>query len=217
MVGNLSKGRKPWIKTPVLWDRGFCNRLVTSSSLRWLLIILKNCGLMFEDWMGQQAQRLWWWWCWTKCFKEFTAKNLIISHLAKESASLLMSLRVHYCVHKWSLLDPNLSQIKRRHWPPKSTIKPTHTGWYLNFDSKHPPHMKRSDSEGLHNTASTICQEQQDLKSAIVPKEKYWLLPETVVKFVYTSSKFHILTTEEIGPSCTHYIEVGLDLKIVTF
>jgi hypothetical protein len=41
--------------------------------------------------------------------------------------------------------------------------KPTHTGRYLNLDSNKPPHMKRDLMQSLHNRASTICQEQQDL------------------------------------------------------
>jgi hypothetical protein len=110
-----------------------------------------------------------WWgsWRWTKCFKKITVKNLIISHLAKESAVPLMSLMVHYSVHKWSLLDPHLSQIMRRHLSPKSTGKPTHTAWYLIFNSKYLLHVKRFDSESLHNRASTICHQRQDLLNEI--------------------------------------------------
>jgi hypothetical protein len=38
--------------------------------------------------------------------------------------------------------------------------KPTHTGWYLNFKSNHSPHVKWDLIQKLHNTASTLCQEQ---------------------------------------------------------
>jgi hypothetical protein len=45
--------------------------------------------------------------------------------------------------------------------------KPTHTGRYLSFYSNHPPHVKRSLIHSLHNRASTICQERQDLVKGI--------------------------------------------------
>jgi hypothetical protein len=45
--------------------------------------------------------------------------------------------------------------------------KPTHLGQYLNFRSNHAPHVKRGLIRSLHNRASTICQERQDLLSEI--------------------------------------------------
>jgi hypothetical protein len=45
--------------------------------------------------------------------------------------------------------------------------KPTHTGWYLNFKSNHVPHVKRRLIQSLHNRASTICQDRQDLAKEI--------------------------------------------------
>jgi hypothetical protein len=45
--------------------------------------------------------------------------------------------------------------------------KPTPTGRYLNFSSKHPPHVKRRLIQSLHSRASTICQERQDLVKEI--------------------------------------------------
>jgi hypothetical protein len=47
--------------------------------------------------------------------------------------------------------------------------KPTHTGRYLNFNSNHLPHVKTSLIQSLHNRASTIYKEWQDLdkKSAV--------------------------------------------------
>jgi hypothetical protein len=45
--------------------------------------------------------------------------------------------------------------------------KPTHTGRYLNFSSKHLPHVKTSLIQSLHTRASTICQERQDLVKEI--------------------------------------------------
>jgi hypothetical protein len=44
---------------------------------------------------------------------------------------------------------------------------PTHTGRYLNFNSNHPRHMKRGLIRSVHNRASTICQERQDLVQEI--------------------------------------------------
>jgi hypothetical protein len=41
--------------------------------------------------------------------------------------------------------------------------KPTHTSWYLNFNSNHPPYVKRGIIHSLHDRASTIRQEWQDL------------------------------------------------------
>jgi hypothetical protein len=57
---------------------------------------------------------------------------------------------------------------KRWHWPPRSTGKPTHTDRYLNLRSNHPLHVKRGLIQSLHNRASTICQEQQDLWNEII-------------------------------------------------
>jgi hypothetical protein len=45
--------------------------------------------------------------------------------------------------------------------------KPTHTGRYLNFNSNHPSRVKRGLIQSLHNRASTICQERQDLVKEI--------------------------------------------------
>jgi hypothetical protein len=52
-------------------------------------------------------------------------------------------------------------------WATKVYRKPTHTGWYLNFKSNHPPHVKREIIQRLHNRASTICQEWQGLFNEI--------------------------------------------------
>jgi hypothetical protein len=41
--------------------------------------------------------------------------------------------------------------------------KTTHTGRYLNFNSNHPPHVKRGIVHCLHDRATTICQDRQDL------------------------------------------------------
>ncbi|XP_023718596.1 uncharacterized protein LOC111870496 [Cryptotermes secundus] len=45
--------------------------------------------------------------------------------------------------------------------------KPTHTGQYLNFNSNHPPHVKRGLIKSLHDRASTICQDRRDLAREI--------------------------------------------------
>jgi hypothetical protein len=45
--------------------------------------------------------------------------------------------------------------------------KPNHTGLYLNFESNHPPHVKRGLIQSLHSRASTICQDRQDLAREI--------------------------------------------------
>jgi hypothetical protein len=41
--------------------------------------------------------------------------------------------------------------------------KPTHTGRSLNFHSDHPPHVKRGIIRNLHNRATIICRERQQL------------------------------------------------------
>jgi hypothetical protein len=48
--------------------------------------------------------------------------------------------------------------------------KPTHTGRYFNFNSNHPPHMKRDLIQNLHNRTSTICQEQDLVKEISSPR-----------------------------------------------
>jgi hypothetical protein len=45
--------------------------------------------------------------------------------------------------------------------------KPTHTGRYLNYESNHPPHVKRGIVQSLHSRASIIWQERQDLFNEI--------------------------------------------------
>jgi hypothetical protein len=45
--------------------------------------------------------------------------------------------------------------------------KSTHTGRYLHFDSNHPPHVKRGIVQCLQSTASTTCQEQEDILNEI--------------------------------------------------
>jgi hypothetical protein len=49
----------------------------------------------------------------------------------------------------------------------KVNRKSTHIRRYLNFNSNHPPHVKRGLIQSLHNRASTICQERQDLVKEI--------------------------------------------------
>jgi hypothetical protein len=49
----------------------------------------------------------------------------------------------------------------------KVYTKPTHSGRYLNLNSNHPPDVKRGLIQCLHNRASTIYQEQQDLVKEI--------------------------------------------------
>jgi hypothetical protein len=51
--------------------------------------------------------------------------------------------------------------------PTKVYREPTHTGLYLNFKTNHFPHVKRGSVQSLHNRASTICQERQDLFNEI--------------------------------------------------
>jgi hypothetical protein len=45
--------------------------------------------------------------------------------------------------------------------------KHTHTGRYFNFKSNHPPHVKRGLIQSLHNRASAVYQERQDLFNKI--------------------------------------------------
>jgi hypothetical protein len=40
--------------------------------------------------------------------------------------------------------------------------KPTHTGRYLNFNSNHPPQVKRGIIHSLLDRATTICQDKQE-------------------------------------------------------
>jgi hypothetical protein len=49
--------------------------------------------------------------------------------------------------------------------------KPTHTGRYLNSNSNYLPHVKRGTIQSLHNRASAICQEWQDLVKEIAAWE----------------------------------------------
>jgi hypothetical protein len=61
---------------------------------------------------------------------------------------------------------PFLDVLVKRKGPTLTTKvyrKPTHMGHYLNFESNHLPHVKQGTVHSLYSTASTICQERQDL------------------------------------------------------
>jgi hypothetical protein len=49
----------------------------------------------------------------------------------------------------------------------------THTGCYLNFNSHHLLHVKTGLIQSLHNRASTICKESQDLVKEISSLRSY--------------------------------------------
>jgi hypothetical protein len=49
----------------------------------------------------------------------------------------------------------------------KVNRKTTHSGRYLSFKSNYLPHVRRGLIQSLHNRASTICQELQDLFNEI--------------------------------------------------
>jgi hypothetical protein len=49
MIGNLPEGRKAWLNTLHFQDWGFSNRLVTCSSRKELLIILKDASCLRRD------------------------------------------------------------------------------------------------------------------------------------------------------------------------
>jgi hypothetical protein len=79
--------------------------------------------------------------------------------------------------------------------------KPTHTGRYLTFKSNHPPHVKRGLIQSLHNSTSTIRQEQQDLfneistlrrdfSSMVIPKVSLTrlLIPRVVCQYELADS-----------------------------
>jgi hypothetical protein len=72
--------------------------------------------------------------------------------IESESAIPFLDVRV---LRKWTTLATKVYR------------KLTHTGRYLNFRSNHPPHVKRGLIQRLHNKASAICQERQDLFNEI--------------------------------------------------
>jgi hypothetical protein len=59
------------------------------------------------------------------------------------------------------------SSEKRQHWSHKSTENPLILAAISTSNPNHPPHVKRGLIRSLHNRASTICQDRQDLAKEI--------------------------------------------------
>jgi hypothetical protein len=56
--------------------------------------------------------------------------------------------------------------------------KPTHTDCYLNYQSNHPPQVKRGIVQSLRSRAITVCQERQDLLLEIdILKQDFYSMP----------------------------------------
>ncbi|PNF31038.1 hypothetical protein B7P43_G17855, partial [Cryptotermes secundus] len=91
------------------------------------------------------------------------------------------------------------TQVYRKH---------THTGQYLNFNSNHPPHVKRGLIKSLHDRASTICQDRRDLVREInnlrhdLPLNGY---PKGFIDSVI-NSKGSSRPKKEESPLCSVYI-----------
>jgi hypothetical protein len=91
---------------------------------------------------------------------------------------------------------------------PKVYRKPTHTGWYLNFNSNHPPHVNWGLIQSLHSRASTICQERQDLVKEISSQRSDLQLsgyPQGFIELVINSQGI-IRSNEEQKPLGSVYI-----------
>jgi hypothetical protein len=87
--------------------------------------------------------------------------------------------------------------------------KLTHTGRYLNFRYNHPPHVKRGLIQSIHNRASTICQEPQELFNEISNLKHDLQLssyPQGFIDSVINSKGSSHLNTEEkpLGSVISH-------------
>jgi hypothetical protein len=83
----------------------------------------------------------------------------------------------------------------------KGYRKPTHTGRYLNLKSKYSPHVKWGLIQSLHNRASTICQERQDLFKEISSLRRDFQLngyPQSVIDSAIKSKSSSRLNKEEM-------------------
>jgi hypothetical protein len=60
---------------------------------------------------------------------------------------------------------------------------------YLNFESDHPPHIKRGLIRSLYNRANIICQDHQDLQKEIYQLKQDLLLNGYPTSFINSATK----------------------------
>ena len=84
--------------------------------------------------------------------------------------------------------------------------KPTHTGRYLNFESNHPPHIKKGLIRGLQKRAITICQDQNDQHKEISHLRREFLTNGYPPSFIDSAFKTKSCSRPEQNYMGTMYI-----------
>jgi hypothetical protein len=90
--------------------------------------------------------------------------------------------------------------------------QPTHSGRYQNFKSNHPPHVKIGLIQILHNRASTISQERQDLFNKISSLRRDLQLNSYPQGFIDS-----IITHNSKGSSCPNTKEKPLGSVFISY
>jgi hypothetical protein len=133
-----------------------------------------------------------------------------LSHLSSLSPSIEFTME-----SEWEGAIPLLDVLvirKEMTLATKDYRKPTHTGRCLSFSSNHPPHVKRGLIQSLQNTASTLCQERQDLFNETSSLRRDLQLNDYPPGFHwlnYYSNSSRLLNNEKkaLGSMCTPHVK----------
>jgi hypothetical protein len=101
-------------------------------------------------------------------------------------------------------------------WSTRVYGKPTHTGRYLNYESTHPPHIKKGLIQSLHKRAITICQNQKERQKEIIHLRREFRINGYPRSFIDSAFKTKSLTRPEQDYRGTIYISYvkGVSEKI---